>query len=95
MVNILNIKQKGYAHNFVESSIIFNVPILKRHMYFLGMEFYPNMIVIRSNGNKIDISFLICKYLISSTNCGYQRIVQDLIQVIYSSDIYQFQHRVQ
>ena len=53
MVNILNIKQKGYAHNFVESSIIFNVPILKRHMYFLGMEFYPNMIVIRLNGNKL------------------------------------------
>ena len=53
MVNISNIKQKGYAHNFVESSIIFNVPILKRHMYFLGMEFYPNMIVIRLNGNKL------------------------------------------
>ena len=59
MVNILNIKQKGYAHNFVESSIIFNVPILKRHMYFLGMEFYPNMIVfvIRLNGNKLILLF--------------------------------------
>ena len=51
MVNILNIKQKGYAHNFVESSIIFNVPIPKRHIYFLGMEFYPNMIVIRYDIN--------------------------------------------
>ena len=59
MVNILNIKQKGYAHNFVESSIIFNVPILKRHMYFLGMEFYPNMIVFvtRLNGNKLIFLF--------------------------------------
>ena len=59
MVNILNIKQKGYAHNFVESSIIFNVPIPKRHMYFLGMEFYPNMIVfvIRLNGNKLIFLF--------------------------------------
>ena len=59
MVNILNIKQKGYAHNFVESSIIFNVPILKRAMYFLGMEFYPNMIVfvIRLNGNKLIFLF--------------------------------------
>ena len=56
MVNILNIKQKGYAHNFVESSIIFNVPIPKRHMYFLGMEFHPNMI-IRLNGNKLIFLF--------------------------------------
>ena len=73
MVNILNIKQKGYAHNFVESSIIFNVPILKKHIYFLEMKFYPNMIVfvIRINGNKIIFLFLICKYLIPSTNCGY------------------------
>ena len=73
MVNILNIKQKGYAHNFVESSIIFNVPILKKHIYFLEMDFYPNMIVfvIRINGNKIIFLFLICKYLIPSTNCGY------------------------
>ena len=59
MVNILNIKQKGYAHNFVESSIIFNVPILKRPIYFLEMEFYPNMIVfvIRLNGNKLILLF--------------------------------------
>ena len=56
MVNILNIKQKGYAHNFVESSIIFNVPILKKHIYFLEMKFYPNMI-IRFNGNKIILFF--------------------------------------
>ena len=38
MVNILNIKQKGYAHNFIESSIIFNVPILKKTYIFFGNE---------------------------------------------------------
>ena len=45
MVNILNIKQKGYAHNFVESSIILNVPIPNWHIYFVGIKLYPNMIV--------------------------------------------------
>ena len=55
MVNILNIKQKGYAHNFVESSIILNVPIPNRHIYFVGIKLYPNMIVfVHRNQISID-----------------------------------------
>ena len=53
MVNISNIKQKGYAHNFVESSIILNVPIPNRHIYFVGIKLYPNMIVFVNQKGRI------------------------------------------